>query len=129
MFGTRKEVVYVSGKISGLERDVYTKVFKDAENRIKNDGYKVVNPCEVVPFGNMEKPTWSDYMRADVAALCRCDKIYMTANWVTSRGALIEKLIAVFLGIKVVHEQEISFKVWAKMVINFVIKEIYKEQK
>jgi hypothetical protein len=39
--------VYISGKMSGLTEEEYRKNFKDAENRLAELGYNVVNPCEL----------------------------------------------------------------------------------
>ena len=43
----KKEKVYISGSISGIDRRVYINNFATAEQELLSLGYKVVNPTKV----------------------------------------------------------------------------------
>lgn len=95
--------VYISGPISGYDVAERKAVFSSAATRFRRQGYEVVNPFEL---GVPDASPWSVHMRADIAALMRCDIIYMLPGWYTSRGATIERNLAEMLGIKVMRASE-----------------------
>jgi len=95
------EKIYISGQITGIEKLAET-LFLDAELKLNGKGYEVVNPFKVCPY--KKDYTWKDYMIADIRALVDCDIIYMLPNWVNSKGAEIERRIAMDLGITVIYE-------------------------
>ena len=88
--------VYISGQITGLPEPVYTKLFADAERKLKTMGYEVVNPAKK---GTVPGYKWEDYMREDIKLLCECDYIHLLPNWGNSRGAIMERDIAKQLSI------------------------------
>ena len=95
--------VYISGPISGYDMAERRESFQRAATRFRRQGYEVVNPFEL---GVPDASPWSVHMRADIAALMRCDIIYMLPGWYTSRGATIERNLAEMLGIKVMRAPE-----------------------
>lgn len=94
------EKIYISGKISGIENEAES-LFKQAENKLKNKGFEVVNP---MTLNHEHDKSWHSYMKEDVKALCDCSHIFMLSNWTDSKGAIIEHTIAMYLGLKVVYE-------------------------
>lgn len=82
--------VYISGPISGLEKEVYEENFLKAEQRLFKLGFDVVNPCKIVP--NCDNPTWGNYMLADLNEIMYCNCIYMLFGSDLSIGAMIEKM-------------------------------------
>lgn len=95
--------VYISGPISGYDVAERKAVFDSAARRFRKQDYLVVNPFEL---GVPDAAPWSQHMRADIAALMRCDIIYMLPGWHTSRGATIERNLAEMVGIKVMRAPE-----------------------
>lgn len=95
----RKEKVYISGKITGLPIDEAKDNFNNAENKLREKGYEVVNPFN---NGLPEKSTWMEHMKADIKLLMECDLICLLSNWVDSKGAKIEFNIAKRMGYKVI---------------------------
>lgn len=89
--------VYVSGKITGLERSVAVANFARAEKFLKNKGYEVVNPTQLCD----ENVSWDDAMKICIAELVKCDAIYLLPDWQDSKGAKIE--------IQEAHENCIQF--------------------
>lgn len=94
----KKNKIYISGKISGLDENEAFKMFEEAEITMSALGFEVVNPMKL-PH-NHDK-TWLSYMREDVKALVDCDAIYMLPNWTDSKGALAEFRLAVSLGLEI----------------------------
>ena len=95
--------IYITGKISGIE-DTARKLFQEAETKLTQKGYTVVNPMKL-PH-NHDK-TWKSYMKEDIKALMDCDEIYALNNWEKSEGATIEIKIAQAIGIKVILQPEL----------------------
>jgi nucleoside 2-deoxyribosyltransferase len=62
-------------------------------------GVEVVDPTQLCPEGS--RPTWLDYMRADIKALVDCDSVLILPGWEESRGARVERMLAEALGIPV----------------------------
>lgn len=98
--------IYISGKISGLPFTEVVDKFGFHQRLLKIKGYEPVNPLVVSPFDS--KKQWSDYMVDDIAALIKCDAIYMLKDWGQSRGARVEYLIAKELGLKVFFDGEFN---------------------
>jgi len=95
-------IVYISGKITGLDIEVAKQNFKDAENQLVSQGFTVINPMELVPYN--PELTWDDYMVEDIRALFKCNAIFMLNNWSGSRGARIERAIAVEMEQQIIYQ-------------------------
>jgi hypothetical protein len=89
-----KKKIYISGKITGLIfEDAFAK-FREAEIHFLNLDYEVVNPMKLTH--NHDK-SWESYMKEDLKAMMDCDAIALLANHKDSKGALIEKELAIQL--------------------------------
>lgn len=94
--------VYISGKISGLERDVYLAHFAKAEELLKAQGYKVVNPTKMPPCRWPWLYKLMDYnltLLYDIWLMMGCDHIYKIPGWRESPGSNIESCAAYHLNI------------------------------
>lgn len=92
--------VYISGPITGLPYEEVEKAFNEAETRLKEQGYEVVNPLN---NGLPRESTWNEHMRADIKLLLDCDVIYMLNGWEYSKGASLEYDLAIDLCFKLIH--------------------------
>lgn len=90
--------VYISGPITGRENN-NAAAFALAEAQLRRNGHDPVNPHVIAP--ESEGMEWSDYMRADIRALCRCSAVATLDGWEDSRGARLEVDIARQLGMDV----------------------------
>lgn len=82
-------IIYISGKISGREKEEYMKQFADAEKKLTEQGYTVINPARV----NAEMPkstSYQVYMNMSKTMLEASDIIYMLSGWELSGGANLE---------------------------------------
>ena len=100
----RKPRVYISGKITGTTD--YLERFAKAEEKLKADGYAVLNPARVnacMPDGT----TWDEYMKVSFTLLNMADVIYMLDGWRDSKGANMEYHQAENeLGLRIMFESE-----------------------
>lgn len=95
-------MIYISGKITGLDLSEALAKFKAAEYIIREQGGDPVNPMEIVEAE--EGKEWEDYMREDIIILMNCTEIYMLDNWTDSRGAKIEHALAKTLKYKIHYQ-------------------------
>lgn len=87
--------IYLAGPMSGLPELNYPE-FNRAAAALRELGYQVENPAEnPAPACG----SWEGYMRLAIAQLVRCDEIHLLRGWSKSRGARIERQLAVDLGL------------------------------
>lgn len=87
--------IYISGPITGRDRNTVREAFDRAEAMIIERGHIPVNPvriAEELPEGS----EWKDYMAADIPALFACDAIYQLDGWKSSNGCKLENMAAIF---------------------------------
>lgn len=92
--------VYISGKISGLEKSEYENNFDDAfwkvyEERLVHGSWEHINPLTIKPLFGIKK--WFSFMVMDLLWLRKCTHCVMQENWIDSRGACIEHYFAKFI--------------------------------
>lgn len=90
--------IYISGKITGTSD--YMVRFAKAEKALRTKGWEVVNPAKEDLPKNLP---WEEYMKHDVRLLAGCDAIYMLDGWRQSRGACLERELALNLKLKVLY--------------------------
>lgn len=97
--------VYISGKISGLDKKEYMSHFADAEKKLLEMGHETINPAK---YNDMLPTTlsWDQYMWIDLFLLSLCDGIYMLDNWKSSKGAKAERKMALKRHMVVMYENE-----------------------
>ena len=96
--------IYISGKITGLDRVAYLTKFALAEQNLRDKGYSVINPAAV--NGRLpDDTTYNQYMDMSMLMLSWCDAIYMLDNWKDSPGATREKEEAERNGLTVMYQE------------------------
>ena len=97
--------IYLSGKITGREKEDYTKQFARAESFYKTGGFDVVNPVSIgeVILKNNPKAKWEDFMKEDLKALRTCTHIALLEGWEESKGAKMEKAEAEKMGLEIMY--------------------------
>ena len=94
--------VYISGPMTSIEGGNRT-AFGVAAKKLFLAGHESVNPVNVgrrLEYKLKRKPTWEEYMRADIKALMDCDGILMLENWLQSDGAKLEFQLSEELGME-----------------------------
>ncbi|MFN3327602.1 MAG: DUF4406 domain-containing protein [Fervidobacterium pennivorans] len=89
-------LVYLSGKVSDSPYEHAVQKFNEAEKKLEEAGYLVVNPISLVP----ERTGWEFAMRILFPYLTCCDIICLLPDWSESRGATFEYEVAKKLGLK-----------------------------
>lgn len=94
--------VYISGPMTGYE-ELNFPAFNAAARTLRLIGYEVTNPAEFQTdsTGMEADAAWCMYMRQDIKALMDCDAIVMLPEWPDSRGAVIERDLAMKLSMPV----------------------------
>ena len=105
-------IVYLSGKMTGLEESEYKEKFRNAEMFYRACGYEVVNPCNLSEIVLKRKPdaTYEDFMREDFKAISGCTHIALLEGWESSPGARRERAQAETLGLEVMYYRTIGGK-------------------
>jgi nucleoside 2-deoxyribosyltransferase len=94
--------VYLSGPMTGLPDNNFP-TFHAAAHTLRKIGYQVINPAEFNTDVNGldESSAWIKFMQADIKALVDCEAIVMLPAWAESRGATLERYIAVGLSMRI----------------------------
>ena len=95
--GNEKKI-YLSGPISGYDRNERRKAFREAEEFISEPGVEVVSPLN---NGLPDDAEWSDHMLRDLEMLIDCDMMVLLPGWQHSRGCLTEVRFARKMGLLV----------------------------
>jgi len=90
--------VYIAGAIT--DNPNYEEQFKAAEERLKESGHAVINPCKNEGF------TYREYINMGLCELMHCDAIYLLKGYENSTGATLEHDYARTVGLKIMLEED-----------------------
>ncbi|MFG8115551.1 DUF4406 domain-containing protein, partial [Pseudomonas aeruginosa] len=93
--------VYLAGPMTGLP-DFNYPAFNAEEKRIRALGYIVENPAVNMVYRGSP---WAAFMRDGIKRLMDCDILALLPGWERSRGANIERNLAITLGMHVVDAE------------------------
>ena len=82
-----KKCVYISGKVTGLNRHEAMSWFQQAEDFLVSHGYAACNPMRLIP----EDASWCSAMDIALDLMYDCHAVILLNNWRDSRGAIMEK--------------------------------------
>lgn len=94
--------VYIAGPITGIKGA--KGIFAEVAQRLTGKGFEVVNPFD---NGVDQQEPWEVHMKADIKMLVDCDAIYMLEGWEQSKGANIERELAIQLGLTIISKTAI----------------------
>ena len=102
--------IYLCGPITGLDPEECQRRFAEWEWKMVRLGYRTVNPVEL--DRDLENrlgrvPTREEYLRNDLYLMLTCDEILMIPGWTNSKGALLERKVAMECGIPVSYWEEL----------------------
>jgi hypothetical protein len=94
--------VYVAGPMTGLPAFNFP-AFHAAAAQLRAIGYEVENPAE-----NPQPAcgTWLGYMRMAIAQVATVDAVILLPGWENSKGARVERDLAIGLGLDVMTLRE-----------------------
>lgn len=97
--------IYISIPITGHDLQEQQRTAKDLSERIKSRGHDPVNPFDtpLAPENMSAREQYAYYMGEDLKQLLVCDAIYMSPGWHISRGCMIERTAATYMGLTIFH--------------------------
>lgn len=120
---SKKLTFYIAGPMRGLPYFNFP-AFDEAALQLRNQGFEVISPAEMDRHIGFDPETlgpdydWNDLNKCnfslmdaidrDVAALKKCDAIFMLRGWEKSKGAKAEKALAEWIGLVVSYQEEID---------------------
>lgn len=100
--------IYVSGKISGLERPEVVAKFEAISAELRKKGHSVFVPTILPEYSDVSH---EDYLHIDFAMIDVCDAIYMLADWQKSIGARKELQYAADFRKEILYEDKTTKEV------------------
>ena len=106
-----EKVIYLSGAITGKDREDYMSEFSYYEEKLKAERstfdtetkefepLRVINPAKTLD--TLPKLTDEQYMRLAFQLVSLCDTIYFLPNWEQSKGAKKEMRLALAMGLDI----------------------------
>jgi hypothetical protein len=99
------KTVYIAGKVTGLPIIEVTMKFGEAQKKLENLGYNVINPLEIVSKeGNGWHTPWDVAMRICIKHMMTADVVLMLPCWKDSKGAIVEERLAHTVFLPVVYD-------------------------
>jgi hypothetical protein len=97
-----KKLIYIGGKVSGLEVSEYTELFNRAKIYVSHIRTNVPIENIITPI-DICHPDWSWKTSMDVCLgkLKQCSEVFFLPNWEDSHGAYCEKTICEILNIPI----------------------------
>jgi hypothetical protein len=89
--------IYISGPVTGIPNE-NRPAFTAAELQLRGAAFAVVNP---LTLPHRHDKTWASYMRECIPAMLSCESVALLPGWQLSRGAIVERDLAVTLGMDV----------------------------
>lgn len=99
------KIVYISGPMSGLPVGTYTRRFMEAEEFYRDQGYEVVNPCNLF----IPTATYDELLENDLVHLRQCTHIALLNEWFNSSGSKIELKEAKDMGLKIMRYSNLHY--------------------
>ena len=101
--------IYISLPITGHE-DTYEQRLDEAVEYVKKmypDVY-IITPKEIAErLEDMRpmKPTYKEYLLADIEAIAHCDAIFICKGWRDSKGCIVERAFAKAIGVNRLYQE------------------------
>lgn len=90
------KVVYIAGKVTGLEPTAVAAKFNKRKKELIDAGYIVINPCDYISSDT----DWGLAMAICFVLLPHANYISLLHDWQDSKGAIMEKEFADKMGIE-----------------------------
>lgn len=106
MSNNNKKRIYLAGKVTGLPEAEVEKKFNDAETIYTGLGFHVINPVKLIKDDGLHIGTWESIMKICLIMMLACDGVVLLHDWKDSKGAILERDLAIRLEIPVYYPFE-----------------------
>lgn len=106
--------MYISIPMTGVEEKVserYKSVLEDIHKRKLDEKYDIISPKDIDDFNEFgssqqmdDEHDYAYFMGEDVKLILRCNALYMTKAWETSKGCRTEHEIAKIYGLRIFYQ-------------------------
>ena len=93
------KTIFIAGKVTGLPKDQVIDKFERVAHELSELGYKVVTPASL----HEQAKSWEAVTRDNIRYMLDCDEVHLLPCWQESRGAQLERDIAIRLGMNVIY--------------------------
>jgi hypothetical protein len=100
---------YIAGPISGIANN-NIEAFEAVALLVAAEGLTPIVPHRLFDGIDTEDFSWEDYMRGCIGELVRCTSMVLLPGWEASRGACIERQLAVYLGMPITAAETLIHK-------------------
>jgi len=116
-----KKTIYVAGPMLGKQFFNFPE-FDKGRSHLEELGYTVISPADLDreagfdPSSLAHNHDWSDIdsigfslsdaIDRDLAAIRKCDGIYMLRGWQSSKGAVAERALAEWMQLEIIYQEE-----------------------
>ena len=102
--------IYIAGKMRGVPRHNFP-AFDAAAERLRKQGYEVVNPADMSRDVGVEKvvtdpAVFNRLIAEELREVMACDAIYLLRGWERSEGTRDELEVALSHGLEIMVEGE-----------------------
>lgn len=115
----KQKTIYIAGKVTGLPIEEVRERFRHHQLKLEQEGHNAINPVELIEIINEDRENLSrkhpdvhfkpitEYNA--IMGMCLCemcvhaDEVHMLPGWQGSKGATLERDVAIRLGIPVKH--------------------------
>lgn len=98
-----QKTIYIAGKVTGLPFEQVEQRFAAKERALTAQGFNVINPVSVARELGWTSFPWETIMKGCIILLTSAQEVHLLPCWQESRGAILEREIALKLGIRVVY--------------------------
>ena len=110
------KTIYIAGRVTGLPIEEVKDHFRNYQLQLEQQGHNAINPVELIELINEERRNLNDQhpgldlkeitvynkiMGICLCEMCDADEIHMLPGWQDSKGATLEREVAIRLGIPV----------------------------
>ena len=95
-------IYYISGAITNKQN--YQEEFAAAEKYLKSQGHEIINPAAISAV--LPSLSYAAYMQLSLVLLSCASTIYLLTGWERSPGAVVEKLAAESMGLRIIYQTE-----------------------
>ena len=88
--------IYISGPITGKDREAVGHAFEEAKRFISEAGHTPVSPLE---NGLTAEARYKDHIVRDLDLMLGCEAILLLYGWNKSKGCRIEHFVAINMGL------------------------------